>query len=483
MNKRFLITCLAGFACGFLTSTVFSAGVPTLLMLSLEYWFGVPLLFILLGLRLITVILHKNARPLNVLLYPAAFLIGILEGAMLQALLFYSAILVSSLPLTFIKALFAIFIVLVASCAYMLAHLKKHTIAYVFMTYALVIPLGTVLHADLWKTMKKLQPYTLKKCHSLNDDGLKRVFTYPDCLKGSHADVCRKLFETGAPYDVFYHEKSERVIVTGRDSGLLLTFSGDGELLKAIDTKSTVFFISFDQYRDVLYIMTRKPGRVLEFDPESNELKKSLFSLTFPTFQRGCLLKDGDILAYSIEGLPYICIHNFKTSDEKTYRLPTFFIALPYDIECTRDAAIISFLVHTPIASEGLWVLDADREFKPSRTRRLLFPVLELTRDRDTIYAASPATGRVYAFDMNTLEIIERYKTPRGVRAIDINRDDHTLYAGSFSAGEIVKIDLKTKDVVQAWNVGPLLRNIRVSPKSKRVFAASLCGVFELIDK
>ena len=478
MERKHTATCFTGFVIGFLTFAIFSFGLPAGILTALKHSSKMLTFGTLLMARLATIYLYRF-NAIRAAIHPFSFLLGLAEGALFQSLVL-SCITVSfaqPFPLnpSFILATAA----LLAGGLIALLKLKNSAIGYAVAVYLFLIPAGMVFAGNL-KTIVK--PPLLKKCYDIDGKGLQKIFTYPDCLTGKHPNICKQMFETGTVYDVAYHEKTRRIIATGRESGLLLLLKGNGQPVKAINTGLFLNFITYNRYKDVFYISARAPGRLIELDPETGKIRNAPLSHLGLAFQRGCLRHEGRTLLYISDATNVIALHNFDDKSEKLHHIPAFSLIFPYDVKCLDGTVAISIGLQTPIFSETLWLLDADNAFKPLHSFRSLFPLYDLVADDGILYAASPANGRIYAFDADTLEIKRRYKAPRGVRSIDINSKKKVLYAGSFSSGKIVKIDIRTGKFLKEWNVGPLLRNIEFAPESGRLFAAGQCGVFELME-
>lgn len=479
MRKKFLNISLLGLAVGFAICALFTAGVPMMLFQLFRGPLGIKFFIILLALRIVATMLHNRTKIINALTYPLAFLLGTVEGAMSCMILFQLVLLSFSFPkILAIASLISLF-VLVGACAYMLFKFKKPLLVYMLTTYTFLILLGYVTTLDIRNALK---PYVLRKCQALNEKGLKKIFTYPDCLTTKNKNECERLFGAGAPYDVFYHEPTEKLLVTGRDSGVLLIFSKEGELTKTVEIGGSPRFITYDKHRDVFYIATRYTERLFEFDPKTDILKDSPI-LTKAPYQKGCFLQNGDIMLYTYDNITIISAYDFKMSKNRYFRLPTFFISFIYDVECIDSKAIISFALHTPILREGLWMLDANDGFNPVHIKGLLFPVFEVVSDDSLLYVASPIKSSILIFSADDLKPMKTYKTVKGVRALEIDRENKKIYAGSFVEGNIEKVDILTGRVEKGWNIGPYLRNIHYAKSLKKVFATSQCGLFELVDE
>jgi len=115
--------------------------------------------------------------------------------------------------------------------------------------------------------------------------------------------------------------------------------------------------------------------------------------------------------------------------------------------------------------------------------KKLNEPTIGLDYDPETnqVYAAAPLTRSILVLDGDTLDLKKRIKTGTTVRELYIDRNRDLIVAAEYTDGQISFYDLKTHELRARIYIGKLARTIHIEQRSGRVFAASSCGLYEIL--
>jgi len=69
---------------------------------------------------------------------------------------------------------------------------------------------------------------------------------------------------------------------------------------------------------------------------------------------------------------------------------------------------------------------------------------------------------------------------PFGTRRIAVDARRDMLVAGGFTTGEVAVVRISSGERLATFEIGPLVRDVEYDAESRRLFAVSVCGLFEL---
>lgn len=177
----------------------------------------------------------------------------------------------------------------------------------------------------------------------------------------------------------------------------------------------------------------------------------------------------GDVTAYRLDGLRLLGA-----------KPPEPFPCVFYSIDADPDRAKLYANAAFPPA---LFKIDAGRLATDLR-KRLWVPTLKVLYDapRRRVYVASPLQSAVRVFDPETLEEGARIAAPYGVRDLDLDEARGILYEAGYFDGTLRAVDLAAGRALWEEKLGRKLRGVYYDDAHRRLFAVSLCGVFEVTD-
>ncbi len=108
-----------------------------------------------------------------------------------------------------------------------------------------------------------------------------------------------------------------------------------------------------------------------------------------------------------------------------------------------------------------------------------LFHVL-VEEVKNEVYVSAPLESKIFVLDGDNLEVKRSYYAGFGVREFAVDSKKDLLFVGTYFDGKVKIIDMKKNKTISEYTLGPLLRSIFYDSDTKKLFAASGCGVFEI---
>ncbi len=105
---------------------------------------------------------------------------------------------------------------------------------------------------------------------------------------------------------------------------------------------------------------------------------------------------------------------------------------------------------------------------------------IAVDEQKQKLYVTDMLWGEVRVLDERTLSVEHEVPLQFGLRCATLDAERHLLYVGNYISGEVTAINTDTLKVKQKFFVGSRIRKIYITPRTKRVFAVSGFGVFEL---
>lgn len=156
-------------------------------------------------------------------------------------------------------------------------------------------------------------------------------------------------------------------------------------------------------------------------------------------------------------------------------------IGIPQYFSLDNKRKVI-FLANTsqrmPVVAIGV------KPFKPGKIKKMkswwFLTGIAVDGQKQKIYVTDMLWGKVRVLDEKTLSLEHEIPLQFGLRCATLDAERHLLYVGNYISGEITAINTDTLKVKQKFFVGSRIRKIYITPRTKRVFAVSGFGVFEL---
>jgi DNA-binding beta-propeller fold protein YncE len=108
---------------------------------------------------------------------------------------------------------------------------------------------------------------------------------------------------------------------------------------------------------------------------------------------------------------------------------------------------------------------------------------VRVNEDKDTVLVAQPLRSKILEIDGKTLKPLRTLQAGLGTRDIQFVRSEGKVYASNTFEGTFTETDYKTGKIVNRYLTGPYTRGIYYDPSTRRKYAVSLCGVFEIMDR
>lgn len=135
-----------------------------------------------------------------------------------------------------------------------------------------------------------------------------------------------------------------------------------------------------------------------------------------------------------------------------------------------------------PGARNGLFVVDPHSLKVVQRVGRFWFcRGLAVGLKENVLYYVDILHGLIRKLSLPGLRVRGEIKVEGGLREVEEDPELPFLYAGNFTKGYFYVIDRRTGKIIKKLFVGMELRNIFITPKTRRIFVATNYGVFEIL--
>lgn len=134
----------------------------------------------------------------------------------------------------------------------------------------------------------------------------------------------------------------------------------------------------------------------------------------------------------------------------------------------------------------GEFLMLSEEFLAPLIERNIKIPTIGLDYDpvTDRVYAAGTLTREIAVLNGETLELEKTIPTGTTVRELYLDLRRRLIITAGYTDGRLDLIDLDDHDTRSSVELGRLTRSIHLDPGTGRVFAASGCGLFEvLVDR
>lgn len=240
---------------------------------------------------------------------------------------------------------------------------------------------------------------------------------------------------------------------------------------------STIIHMAHDKKRGLIYATALDENAVYAVDETTFTLRREIPVALHPIY----VFVDG-----ASDALLVVCdfgvyVYDLKTFKEKRHFVPHM---APSFASVDRGFTKIfmcgystTFLVRSISLNDGSMERNRAGWIPPFS---LFCSVCSLDDEEGVLFAAMPMQRRIVAYRAEDLQFLYHFPVSGGIRDMDYDPVRKKLYAGNYITGNVEVIDPFARKTEKKIFVGKRIRDIFYSHATKKVYAATSLGFFEV---
>jgi len=231
--------------------------------------------------------------------------------------------------------------------------------------------------------------------------------------------------------------------------------------LAELGPHSDVFYMNYNPENSVVTLSQLKPRKCLFYKWRND--KKALVPMEYSVTGKQCVAIDSNtalVRRYNNKGI--VILYDFlkneiemaTSADMRGKKYPLNLLDIDVD-----DQSIF-----------GKWV--------PSLSP---FNQLRVDFQRRKFYIPSMYRGKIFIYDLDSLEYISSFDAHVGVRNVLIDKNNpNRVFSWNYATGEVIEHQLPDGNQLRSWNLGPILRTLNWDCNQQDLLATTAVGGFRI---